>query len=305
MNESGLTRSGAQRDGTALRVIYRSTGGENGKDRPSYYSKRLCLTSFLRAMRACGVEHEILFLNDGPIPPDRLGLMRAAGEVIPVPTGDAPIRQIIRTGRGGQGMAGSYVAAIALVDQRAWSDKDLVYLAEDDYLYREHAFASLVAAARAIPRASYFALYAKVEPSRSETFHSGAEPWVRAISTTSSYGARVGALRADRWIHRTAYYAPGGWIDENFCWAYQGMPPFTWRQMVEAGRADGPVQSRVRRVVLQTALNALALRAKRRPHLLVRPLVPLATHLETGVMARGTDWEMVAREAQDVSLTSP
>ena len=49
-----------------LRIIYRSYGGENMKDRPPYYGKTLALQSLLRAAEA--VDADILFMNDGPHP---------------------------------------------------------------------------------------------------------------------------------------------------------------------------------------------------------------------------------------------
>lgn len=285
-----------------LRVVYRSTGRENRKARPPYYSKLLCLASFLRSAQLSGVEPEIVFLNDGPIPEERQQLMRAAGEVVALPSPDeAPIRKIIMTGRGGSGLPHSYLAAVAMADDRHWPDTDVVYLAEDDYVYRPEAFGALAAAARAIPSASYFSLYATFDVARCDTFFVGQEPWMSAVTATSTFGARIGALRADRWIHRIAWFASQR-IDQSICQAYQGGRPFAWSRiigdMVGAGPGPETTSDRLRRGVLQAALNVLATRARFHPHVLVTPYTPLATHMELPFLGVGTDWEAVALETE-------
>src|SRR4051794_31846232 len=120
-----------------LHVIYRSAGGDNRKARPAFYSKRTALLSFLRAWWAVPAEErgEMIFLNDGAVGEDRLAPMRHAGVV------DA---------RSGLQIHGSYWAALDLALATRKADDDLVYLAEDDYLYRREALAAIVAAARAL-----------------------------------------------------------------------------------------------------------------------------------------------------------
>ena len=63
------------------RLVYRSYGGENRKQRPDYYSKVLTLTSFVRAAARLPAA-DIIFLNDGPVPGDRLAIMERFGRVI-------------------------------------------------------------------------------------------------------------------------------------------------------------------------------------------------------------------------------
>jgi hypothetical protein len=287
-----------------LRIVYRSTGAENRKVRPAYYSKDLCLASLLRSLEESGVAHEIVFLNDGPIPPERLALMRSAGEVVALPPAvDAPIRKIVMTGKGGSGAARSYLAALALVEDRRWPDSDVVYLAEDDYLYRKDAFAALGAALEQILDASYYALYATVEIPRADVFFVDGKPWPSAVTTTSTFGARIGALRSDRWIHRVAWFATPR-VDQSICDAYQGVRPFRWSRIVgdvivARRQPPEPARYRIRLGALQIALNLLAARSAFRPHLLVTPFTPLATHLEGPFLATGTDWEAVARDAED------
>ncbi|MGH3923456.1 MAG: hypothetical protein ACRDTT_11420, partial [Pseudonocardiaceae bacterium] len=64
-----------------LRVFYRLCGGENSKQRPSYYSKLLALSSLIRAVDALDPEPELVFVSDGPVAAPRLALMKARGEV--------------------------------------------------------------------------------------------------------------------------------------------------------------------------------------------------------------------------------
>ena len=62
-----------------VHLVLRSYGGENLKRRPSYYSKLLALTSFVRAASRLP-DAEVIFLNDGPVPPLHLELMERFGE---------------------------------------------------------------------------------------------------------------------------------------------------------------------------------------------------------------------------------
>jgi hypothetical protein len=83
-----------------LHLVYRSYGGGSFKQRPFYYSKMLALISFVRA--ATEVKGaELLFRNDGPIPDDKLAVMRRYG-------------RIAQTGDKAKGMRASYRAALAL-----------------------------------------------------------------------------------------------------------------------------------------------------------------------------------------------
>ena len=122
-----------------LHVVYRSTGGENPKARPAYYSKLGSLRSLLRNV---GTQREargeLAFLDDGPVPDDRLeAIMASAGTVVETAAPRAAGRL--------------YRRAIEEPQRRGWPDEDLVYLAEDDYLYRREALPALAAAAHELP----------------------------------------------------------------------------------------------------------------------------------------------------------
>ena len=51
-----------------LHIIYRSYGGENLKNRPDFYSKLVCLYSFIDSVLMIDEEVKLIFMNDGPIP---------------------------------------------------------------------------------------------------------------------------------------------------------------------------------------------------------------------------------------------
>jgi hypothetical protein len=175
-------------------VIYRSHGGENFKARPSYYSKLLALTSFARAVRGLEVAPEVIFVNDGPIPDDRAALMRRFGEVIRVDCGSN---------------RRSYRTALNLAARRPWDADDMVWFAEDDYLYAPDSLRVLSAGVSAVGDGDYFSLYSPVDIAAGRSRPTaetrpwppggGTQPtvvgdtrWFRAMSTTSTFGVRAG-----------------------------------------------------------------------------------------------------------------
>ncbi|PWJ56075.1 hypothetical protein SAMN06264364_10149 [Quadrisphaera granulorum] len=290
----------------ALRVVYRSWGGENEKNRPPGYSKLTCLVSFLRAAEA--VDADVVFLNDGPVAPALRGLMDRHGKVVELE---------------GSGMRASYWGAISLAVDSDWDDDDVVWFSEDDYLYHPEAFTALVAAAdgpEAVP-AQYFALYGST-PDRSVhgpdeptsepppgwvqlgPFRSEGRDWVRMQSTTSTLGARLGALREDKGIFKLCMYPHKNMLrDHDTCVAIQGFSPYRPYDLVhplyERGRS---LKMRVRDALILPFLLATVARAltrrpeRRRTFLAVEP--NLATHMEVLRIASGTDWDAVAADAQ-------
>ena len=281
--------------GVRLHAIYRSNAHENRKPRPAGYSKDAALASFLRAREACPEAGELVFVNSGPIAAGRLAAMEAAGTL------DAHDNLELHE---------SYWAALRWVEERPWSPGDLVYLAEDDYLYREDALTSLVTAARALPEAGYLALYATVglEMPNGEPLHPGLRrppprarrgpalrigqhEWRAATSHTSSFAARAGVLREDLRLHRHAPRCSGAW-DHALALAYQGRAPYGPVQMVAplADRRQAALDRRAKVTVWRALLTAQALARRRSGRLLVAPRPALATHMESGVVATGSDW---------------
>jgi hypothetical protein len=289
-----------------LYVVCRSVGSENSKNRPAFYNKTLALASLLRAVENVDVPTKLVFANDGPIPPERVRMMADAGEVLPVRCGSN---------------RSSYRLVLRLPRVRGWAPDDLVWFSEDDYLYSADALAGVVEAARTLRYADYFALYSTLRFDQSATRRDpvigpqvradgdadaarlGRCRWYKAVSTTSTFGARVRTLCEDELLLRSAPFV-GGAFDHATCLAYQGYRPFSLTQLggepVDDGTL-GPARQAARRVALtglRSALNAVALaRPEHLRRTLVAPDPELATHMEGDKLAPGTDW---AAEAASV-----
>ncbi|MVA75073.1 hypothetical protein GC722_03375 [Auraticoccus sp. F435] len=285
-----------------LRVVYRSYGGENLKRRPAYYSKLLTLTSLARAA-ARVPDVEVVFLNDGPVPAERLTVMERAGRVVQL--GDEP-----------QGMRASYRAALELATGSDWPDEDVVFLVEDDYLFTEEALVALAEAAAGLPEASYFSVYGvRPDPDDPESVRElglprgwrpgpdrvvGSRTWFHQASITSTFAGRLGAVRADMPIFLQCMRPfRRRFFDHETCLLYQGVPPYHGREFF-FGLDDFEPSARgvVRALVLVPFRIALNLRAHRQtePHLLYAVTPNLATHLEHPVISPDADWEAVADE---------
>jgi hypothetical protein len=287
-----------------LHVVYRSYGPENGKPRPIFYSKVIALVSLVRAVAEVGNAAEMIFLNNGPIPAEPLHVMERSGEVVAL--SGLSLKESMRT-------------ALALPIKRGWSRDDLVWFAEDDYLYLPSAIASLAEAAITFPEASYFGLYASIghrppeggtQPDYvpmprawrdSQPVLVSGHPWRRALSTTSTFGARIGALEEDRQLMRAAMWSGGAW-DYTTCLIYQGFQPYPLASMAPLLRQSAGVRDWARRAAICVARAGLDVyqvvraRAGSPRRLLVAPDPALATHLATGHMSLGTDWSRVAED---------
>ncbi|MEW1960175.1 hypothetical protein [Kineococcus sp. NPDC059986] len=293
-----------------LHVVYRSHGGENAKGRPSWYSKSVALDSFLRAVaraRSVGDGVDVVFLNDGPVPAQRLTLMREHGTV--------------RAITGGSNRA-SYLAGLKLAVRSDWAADDVVLFAEDDYLWRPDALVSLDRAA-ALRRAEYLAPYGvgthddidgrvpqwrRPRAGRGE----GSIPeqvvrWVPHQSTTSTFAVRLGALRQD---HRLLVLCclSGGDFDHTSLLAVQGVPRFTLRDLVahHPGASSNPAVRVARALYLTTFRGAVDVASLRRPsrrRRLAAADPAVCTHMEEGWLApaplgRPGYWEELATQTR-------
>lgn len=272
-----------------LHVVYRSHGGENAKGRPAWYSKHLSLLSFLRAVEHSAERVDVVFLNDGPIPQERLELMRAHGRVAAI--------------TGGSNRA-SYLAALRLAVRSDWPDGDVVLFAEDDYLWRPDALVSLAGAAAA-GRAEYFAPYGvgthddvegRVPQWRRPRTARGEDAvpadvvrWVPHESTTSTFAVRVGALRQDHRILVVCCLS-GGDFDHTSLLAVQGIPRFRLRDLVthHPGASSNPAVRAARAaylVTLRGAVDVVSLRRPSRRRRLAAADPAVCTHAEDGWLA--------------------
>jgi hypothetical protein len=295
-----------------LRLLYRLYGGENLKGRPAFYNKRTALASFLRAAEFA--DADAVILADGPIPDD----MRAMA---------AQRSRIVQLEGGPLGMRASYLAALRFPVQQRWDDDDIVYFSEDDYLHLEQSFVALQTASDQIPSAAYFALYASTPRNpcigpgvphavpadwmqQPEALVDG-HGWVNVPSTASTFGARVGALRADLGIFRQGMIPyPSRLLDHETCLVYQGRFPYTPTELFL-----GPQNTRFREGYRALAANAVltpfrmafevrSLTRRKSPHLLYAADPNYACHMETEFLSPGTDWSECARQAREWAAAS-
>ena len=300
----------------SLRILHRAHGGDNSKPRPEYYSKLLALAALLRAADEADAAIELTFLNDGPMPAETLQVMERFGQVVPLLRGGSAAR--------------SYREMLDSDRAKPGHADELVWLAEDDYLYRPDALRCLLAGAAAQPDTDYFTLYGSraLDPERSGrrpavrpdpaaqdsdgiTFPVGDIHWYRAISTTSTFGIRRRALTEDLRLLRHFPLTGGAW-DSATCLAVQGYAPFSGqrlrRDLLPIGEL--PISRWPRsaaRGLVRVASMPLAWRHPGRRRLLMGSDPELITHMEglgafTHVPSRRTatiDWATVARETAE------
>jgi hypothetical protein len=291
-------------------AVYRSTGRENHKSRPQYYSKLLALASFLRAVEELDDRPDVLFVNDGPIPQDRLDAMHGHGELVCIDGGDA---------------RRSYRAAVSLATQRAaaagLSPQDLVWFAEDDYLYTPGSLRHLLGAAGGVPHADYLFLHGFLALDTSSPRHRPSplwQPlsraatdvavvdgvsWYRAMTTQSTFGVRVGVLEADRRLLRFVPWTGGAW-DHASCLSYQGLQPFDWAHV--RGElfpfSSWPPRQWPRAMWRGTFRGLANLRSMRRPEncrMVYAPDPQMILHMEEPACADGFDWPVLAEATRD------
>lgn len=283
-----------------LHVIFRSYGGENRKPRPAFYDKRTALASLLMASESSTVDHEITFLNDGPVPDDLLELMKSSGVV---------------AGEERLGHLSSYLRAIDIAVESSWPDTDLVLFSEDDYLYHPSALDQLAGAAMSIPETDYLSPYGStvadlagsdvidrlpVGGMEQPAWTVGEQTWVRGVAHTNTFAARLGVLRADRRLFRQATWPLRKRVhwDTEVCLAYQGYRPFPWGPALrDLVLPAGPgLERRLKSWALAPFKVTLNLRSYRRPshrRLLALPDPSLAAHLEVGLVPASRDWESI------------
>lgn len=289
-----------------IHLLYRSYGGENKKRRPDYYSKLLTLSSFVRAAERLP-DVDVIFVNDGPIPADRLELMQASGRVISM--GDEPA-----------GMRASYLFALYLPIQEGWPDDDVAMFVEDDYLFTDQAFVALADAVRDLPDAGYFALYGE-RPDYSDeadrrrmSVPDGWHPrpdlpsqgrvWFNLASTASTFAVRLGVLRSDLDIFEQCMRPfRRRFLDHETCLMVQGAIPYHGWQLLSGlpGDFEPSVRGVARTLVLIPYRVSLNRRARRqlRPHPLYCLTPNEATHLEHPVISLDRDWETIGRAVTD------
>jgi hypothetical protein len=253
------------------------------------------LLSLVQSAQRYSSKIELTFISDGPISPKLEPLMRHHG--------------VVRHIQAGNNRA-SFVKTVGYAAQAQWPDNDLVWFAEDDYLYLPEALPQLVQLRSGLE--SYVTVYATpLGVVQAHSLPGAAQPqWMRAVSTTSTFGLRVGALRQDRRLLQLAPWCGDSW-DRATCLAVQGILPFPLRDIATdlTGEQDSALR-RVAKVVgkplgrVAVDVAALAMRRHRR-HLLVS-WPNLAAHLEVSeLLGCPGDWLAAARGTLDWGREQP
>lgn len=245
-----------------IHFIYRSAPGDSKSEaRPVYFDKKHCLISFIHSFQALPDKYrgDLIFLNDGNIDSSIIEIMETVNSSIET--------------LEGVGNSPSLRFAHQLVLKSNWPEGDLVYFAEDDYLYREQAFTKMINAAVDIPEAHYFTLYDHPDRyTRNDDVNSGLSKiyisrdlhWRTVESTCQSYGVRIETFKKDKWVHKlgTAFKIPRG---REIFRAVQGVGKYFW---------------------------------KFPKHPVVSPMPSYATHMEKQYIAENIDWVKVAQKSQ-------
>lgn len=244
-----------------VNFIYRSVPGDSKSAvRPDYFDKKHCLISFIHAVKSLPEENrgELIFLNDGDIDASIKEIMGSVNSTIET--------------LGGIGNSRSLRFAHEKAVIQSWLEEDLVYFAEDDYLYRVEAFLALIHAAEDISEAHYFTLYDHpdryernddINGGKSKIYISRDLHWRTVESTCQSYGARLKSFKKDAWIHKlgTSLNTPRG---REMFRAVQGIGKYFW---------------------------------KFPKHPVISPMPSYATHMEKKFMAKNVDWEKVNQKS--------
>jgi len=262
---------------TRLLVIYRLSGGDNGVSRPDWYSKTLCLKSFLNSLRTLnnlwksGAVNPIFLLdNCKAISAD----LKQTVDFAKISEGFSSKVVNVR------GNCSSYLEALDILISMAKAG-DLILFAEDDYLWLPESLINLVWAFEQIPEADYLTPYD--HPVRYDLNFSGGvdlSHWCNRIfctsgrhfrsqeSTCMTFMVRADVLQEDAWIHRQ--YSSVNWKCPNDRGLFRAL------QHLEK---DG-----------------IKLGTKR---LLLGPMPSLATHSHVDYLAPIIDWQNVSRLVVD------
>lgn len=284
-----------------LQVRYRVATHLSTKPRPDWFSYRVALLSLLRSVEqardATGVQPEVVYVANHGVPEALQDIVSATGTVVPVSARSAPR---------------SFRRLLDVVPATVEPD-DLVWLAEDDYLYRPDAMTRFVQAAVALPHVDSFALYRpdnsawhsrrRSQPDRSlpaRRDEVDGVVWSTCTASNATFGTRGRALREDARLMQLCSLAGPGWDHALLC-AVQGVPPYTWAHLASDLPSPSSRSDAVRAAaqpVLRGAVNLMALRRSRRPRVWSAVEQDLITHCELGYLSEGWDWAAEARSVQ-------
>ena len=169
-----------------LTVLYRLCNKDKPEGRPPWYTKERCYSNFLDVYRLYPYEKDFVLIVDGEIP----SWLK-----------DIPTFKLEGVGNG-RSFWHAYNVALS-----SHHDDEWVYFCEDDYMHHSDALSHLHDCAIEIST-DYITLYDhpdrydkemaahNLTDGRNDIFLSRAHHWRTVPSTTMTFGARVGALRA-------------------------------------------------------------------------------------------------------------
>lgn len=280
-----------------ISVLYRTHAGVDHKQRPGWFDRAAALRSLREAMGLAGVPTTLTFVVDGSMPPE-LARLVSQDDVVII-SGGSTARSLRACVRVGAELAG-----------RA-TDDTLFWFAEDDYAYRPESFAQLSAAVQSFDDVDYFTLYVPDEPVWHDEHPSqplralrtdeevcrdiDGRSWHRVRETTSTFGVRAAALRADHRLLRLGSMV-GAPFDAATWVALQGVGPFSYRRLFEdlSGSWDARGMAKVvAKPFMRVALNLVATSPLGSPRRLVAPVDDLAMHLEAALVPLDGQWDIL------------
>lgn len=277
-----------------LQVRYRVSRHVNNKPRPPWFSRRVALASLLAALEPVRATHpvQISYIANRGVPDEVEDLVSGSGDVQSIEARSAPqaYRRMLDVVPGDLGV------------------DDLVWLAEDDYLYRPDALSALVEAAQALPHVDYFGLYTpdnsawhaarRSQPDRrgpARRFVVGGRTWVTAGASNATFGVRAGALREDARALQLCSLAGSGWDHACLC-VVQGVAPYPARHLAADLPSPSSTQGAVRYLAQPLLRGAVDVAARTRRHrrTWIATTEDLATHMESGYVSSDYDWSAYA-----------
>jgi hypothetical protein len=291
-----------------LLVVLRTTPRENAKKRPTWYSKDLAFSSLLRAIegaRAVGHSVHLTVLADGGVPNSVVLDNTTAADIVHIDEG---------TSRG------SMLASFRVARERLKSSEDLIWFAEDDYLYRPDALEKFVTCACSTP-ATYFSLH-KPDDSDWHASHPSQplgsvqhvtfsvkglgcanEQWRRVTHTNSTFGVKASAFLEDLAFIQLATMG-GGPYDHSTFMMLQGRRPFPIRKIHRnLNFRPEPAQAvkSLGRIPARALIDTASLLMNRRSRLLVAPIEDQVCHMEDTHISYSFDWESLASSLRGAS----
>lgn len=258
-------------DHSKVVVVYRVSGVLNNAPRPAWFSKEICLRSFLRSVSLARETFavEVVLLQD-----HRSEMSQSLAEIVELAISGHEFvpREVTSSGN-----CGSYLEAVEIALDLT-GDKDFILLAEDDYLWLPESISIMVDAFAELPAADYITPYDHPTRYRRAFFGGQNIPhWCPLMycaggrhfrsheTTCMTFMVRSSVLREDEAIHQV----------------------YSRRDL----RCPADRE-------LFKALQYLGEGTVRPPHrrLLLGPVPSLATHAHLPLLAPVVDWGKIAAE---------